>query len=260
MLITKSILYEGYTSTELVNKLREIKLAIFPIGSIEYHGEHLPLDTDTFIAKNLALKLSEYLINNGIQVLVLPSIPYGASIEWQQYPGTITLRPMTIIMLIEDIILSLVNNRIKRILILNAHGGNSESIRVGIKNAIIKLINEGKEVKIMEIEWWKVVEDEIGKLFPRTPVFTHADEIETSIYLALGGELRKTVTAVKEPSWLKFIGISRSKVAYYDTISSEVYERNLNINVDDLKAKGLKLVEAFCKKTAEMMIRFLIGT
>jgi len=97
----------------------DVEIAILPIGSIEQHGRHLPLGTDWLIADRWAKELGERL-----NAYVLPALPYGNSQEHMGFPGTITLRPQTLALVIEDIILSLRHHGIKKVVVLSAHGGN----------------------------------------------------------------------------------------------------------------------------------------
>ena len=100
-------------------KEANVEIAILPIGSIEQHGRHLPLGTDWLIADRLARELGERL-----NAYVLPALPYGNSQEHMGFPGTITLRPQTLALVIEDIILSLRHHGIKKVVVLSTHGGN----------------------------------------------------------------------------------------------------------------------------------------
>ncbi len=260
MSITNSILFKNYSSNELKKLASEIQLIILPIGSIEQHGSHLPVDTDTFIAYNLALILANKLNKQyKLKALVIPPIYYGVSIEWLKYPGTITLRPSTLSMIVEDVILSLITNGLNKILILNAHGGNVESIRIGVKNAMMKLQYEGVStyIKVIIMEWWKVIDEELRELFPSTPIFTHADEIETSMYLALGGKLKNELKTLEMPLWLSIEKAYGGKVNYYDT---KEIKRKISFtirDVDELRRRGLKLLEAFCRKAQEIIVKLI---
>ena len=89
------------------------EIAILPIGAIEQHGRHLPLGTDWLIADQAGKKLGERL-----NAYVLPALPYGNSQEHMGFPGTITLRPQTLALIIEDIVLSLQHHGIKKIVVL----------------------------------------------------------------------------------------------------------------------------------------------
>ena len=95
------------------------EIAILPIGAIEQHGRHLPLGTDWLIADQVAKKLGERL-----NAYVLPALPYGNSQEHMGFTGTITLRPQTLALIIEDIVLSLRHHGIKNMVVLSSHGGN----------------------------------------------------------------------------------------------------------------------------------------
>ena len=97
----------------------EARIAILPIGAIEQHGQHLPLGTDWIIADKIAQKLGERL-----NAYVLPALPYGNSQEHMGFPGTITLRPHTLALIIEDIVLSLRHHGITKVVVLSSHGGN----------------------------------------------------------------------------------------------------------------------------------------
>lgn len=97
----------------------DTRIAILPIGAIEQHGRHLPLGTDWLIANEWAKRLGEQL-----NAFVLPALPYGNSQEHMGFAGTITLRPQTLAMIIEDIVLSLRHHGFRRVVIVSAHGGN----------------------------------------------------------------------------------------------------------------------------------------
>ncbi|MBC8235079.1 creatininase family protein [bacterium] len=95
------------------------RIAVLPIGAIEQHGRHLPLGTDWIIADKIAQKLGERL-----NAYVLPALAYGNSQEHMRFPGTITLRPHTLALIIEDIVLSLRHHGITKVVVLSSHGGN----------------------------------------------------------------------------------------------------------------------------------------
>lgn len=100
--------------------LKDVQIAFFPIGSLEQHGHHLPLGTDSFIAQAIAKGLSRRFSNS----FVIPTLPYSASFEHIGFPGSISLRSSTIISVAQDIIYSLERMGIKKVVIVNGHGGN----------------------------------------------------------------------------------------------------------------------------------------
>lgn len=121
---------EHMTWVDCGEVLRDTDLVIVPIGAVEQHGPHLPLGTDWLNIEYAAVKAAKRCA-----VVVAPTIKTGISDNHMDFPGTITLRPETLVALIEDYCNSLSLHGFRRFVLLNGHGGNNAAINV----AVIKL-------------------------------------------------------------------------------------------------------------------------
>jgi len=117
---------------------------IIVIGACEQHG-YLSQTTDVLIPRALADAASQ---RSG--VLVAPSVNFGSSPYFLDYPGTLSLRLSTLMDLIEDIIRSAQGQGFQRILVLNGHGGND-----GVRSRLYELANQLAGLKIAWYAWWQ---------------------------------------------------------------------------------------------------------
>jgi creatinine amidohydrolase len=95
-----------------------------PLGSLEQHGPHLPLDTDTRIAYAVAAGLGERLAH----VAVAPALAYGASGEHAGFPGTLLVGHPVLAELISELVRS-ARGAFEGVVVVNAHGGNGEALQ-----------------------------------------------------------------------------------------------------------------------------------
>ncbi|MFW5713594.1 MAG: creatininase family protein [Brevefilum sp.] len=120
------------------------------LGACEQHG-YLSLLTDVRIPMTLAKAAS-----HASGVFIAPSLNFGCSPYFLEYPGTISLRLHTYLNVVEDIVRSLYDTGFKQILILNGHGGNTP-----VKTHLVELLNELSDLEIRWYAWWttKTVSD-----------------------------------------------------------------------------------------------------
>lgn len=167
------------TWPELDQEMEHIKVALVPVGSCEQHGPNTTFATDAARAAAYAERLAERC---GNKVVVFPCVTYGLSLHHMDFPGTVTLRVETMMNLLEDIGVSIAKHGIKKILYLNAHGGNFPAL----EGAIINL----KQLHGVDA-YWSAVGSEIslGGLTGLPKLIGHACEVETSSCLYLCPEL-----------------------------------------------------------------------
>lgn len=109
------------TSPEAARAIGPRTVALVPLGSTEPHGPHLPLDTDVTIALLQARRAAAWLEDLGVPALVLPAVPYGLTRFTEGFAGRVTLRPGTLWALVEDLITSLEQEGVRRIVLVNGH-------------------------------------------------------------------------------------------------------------------------------------------
>jgi len=97
-------------------------LAVLPVGSIEQHADHLPVDTDTFLAVKVTEEAAARCASP--HVLILPSPAYGFSPHHRDWPGTVSLSAATFQALVADIAECVIGAGFDRLLLVNGHGGN----------------------------------------------------------------------------------------------------------------------------------------
>ena len=107
-------------------------VVIIPIGVIEQHGHHLPLDTDAFFAQEMARAAAR----RDPEILVGPTVPFGFTPSNKNFPGSISLTAATWTALIREIVRSVHRHGFTRIALLNGHGGQVALSRAAVSAQI----------------------------------------------------------------------------------------------------------------------------
>lgn len=157
----------GLTSTEFGQMIKRYNRALIPIGSLEQHGDHLPLSTDLIIAEYVAKHVAER-----INSFVFPPIYYGISIEHKPL-FNVSLKYSTFINMIQEISASLSEAGLKRVIYVNGHHGNSGAMQYLMHDECHRITNKG--FSAFSLNYWNMADIE----------FDHGGETETSIMLAI---------------------------------------------------------------------------
>ncbi len=172
----KTYMLGELTWPEAEQRLQEVDIALLPVGAIEQHGPHLPLDTDAYDAEYLAQQVA--LACSNPKPLVLPLIPYGVSYHHDEFPGTISINNKTLSNLVYEIGMNAARNGIKKLLIINGHGGNSPAL-----DFAAQLINRDARI-FVGVDSGETSDVDIYEMI-ETPNDVHAGEFETSTSLAI---------------------------------------------------------------------------
>lgn len=176
------------TWPEAKSRFKEVDVALLPVGSIEQHGPHLPLDCDSFDAEYLAVKVAENCMDP--KPLVLPLMPYGVSYHHEDFSGTISVSPETLSKLVYDIGMSAARHGVTKLVIINAHGGNSPALHFAAQ-----MINRDAHIFTC-VDTGETSDPDVYAM-AETPNDVHAGEIETSTTLATRSNLVRLEAAKK---------------------------------------------------------------
>jgi mycofactocin system creatininase family protein len=174
--IQSNYLLGDLTWPEAKIRFQEVDVALLPVGSVEQHGPHLPLDTDGFDAEYLAIEVAKACREP--KPLVLPLIPYGVSYHHEDFCGTLSISPDTLSKLVHEIGMSAARYGITKLVIVNGHGGNSPALHFAAQ-----MINRDAHIFTC-VDTGETSDPDISAI-TETPNDVHAGEIETSTTLAV---------------------------------------------------------------------------
>lgn len=166
-------------------EIADSAIAIQPIGSIEQHGEHLPVGTDCLIPLAILQNLEPLLREKGVPAVILPIIPYGKSNEHCNYKGTISLTTKTLIDVLTDIGDSCARAGFKKLVFLNGHGGNHEILDFMVREIRIKT---GMQVFVLH-PFLRIAPKSLKLNEKESKYGIHAGQIETSLMLSIDSAL-----------------------------------------------------------------------
>ena len=188
------------TNSDILKQTRTKSVALIPVGSIEQHGPHLPVSTDSEIVSYIARKVSDKA-----GFLLLPTIEYGVSFEHQPF-FNLSLASSTLQKILVDLCVSLYKNRITTIIILNGHHGNHSAIKQ-IPERVTKI--RGINSRILVCSYWHFMKRR----------FDHAGFVETSIMLAIS----KRVQMSKARKGLVPDGLSAKEVTRLNRLANKSF-------------------------------------
>jgi creatinine amidohydrolase len=166
------MLIEEMTMTEFEDGLKLTRTVFIPFGSVEEHGPHLPLSTDTIQAYEVGKKAAQL-----IKIFVAPPVPYGNCRSTICHPGTISISTTTLKGLLKDIVSSLRSHGLRNFIVLTGHAGGAH--RMALQDAGEELIAAYSDIRMSIVTEYDLAYSE-GKDIIETAGDAHAGEIETS--------------------------------------------------------------------------------
>ena len=200
------MILEYMTMTEFKKNLRKTRTIIFPFGTVEEHGSHLPLNTDTLIVYEVMKR-----VVNKRNVFLAPPVYYGVCTTTSQHPGTINITPSTLRRITCDLVRDAHKKGLRNFLLITGHGGGLHAS--ALKEAAENLIEELKDARIAVLCPYDVLRKELSEL-AETPNDSHAGEIETSLVLALAPGLVKGRSDEEYPDFPKPF-VVKDKLKYW---------------------------------------------
>jgi creatinine amidohydrolase len=162
---------------------RDRSIVLAPIAACEQHSRHLPTITDTVLVTAVADGAEQRLPG---EVLQLPTLWLGASAHHLRFGATLSAEVDTHIAILCDLLVPLLEDGYQRVLVLNGHGGNIDTMQVALR----RLQGRYRGRQVSAASYWELAEKELAALAegPRKTM-GHACEFETSMMLALRPEL-----------------------------------------------------------------------
>ena len=159
---------------------QQYEVAVLPMGATEPHNLHLPYGMDLFEGDVLGEKVCEAAWDRGAKVLLLPTVPYGTQTNQMKFPFSMNLNPSTLGAVITDLVESLVRTGLRKVVLLNSHGGNDFK-------PLLRELYGRTPAQIFLCNWYTIFNDVYEDIFAERD--DHAGEMETSIALAWWPEL-----------------------------------------------------------------------
>jgi creatinine amidohydrolase len=151
------------------------EVAVLPLGATEPHNLHLPYGTDTFEANAIGERICQAAHEQGARVVLLPAIPYGTETNQRAFPLAMNLYPSTVARIIADLVESLAQSGVRKVVLLNCHGGND------LKGVLRELYGK-MPASLFLCNFYTVLNDVYDEIFAHRD--DHAGEMETSLALA----------------------------------------------------------------------------
>jgi creatinine amidohydrolase len=193
--------FDELSMKEAEGRAKARSVVIIPIGSVEEHGEHLPLCTDSVQPEYVALEVAK---KTGC--LVAPTLRYGVCNSTRDFPGTISITFDSLHRIIRDILKEFIRNGFTRILLLSGHAGQAHmaALRLAAQEVIWSHQTESheKRPRIMVCSDYDFAYELRGKHF--SPKDGHAGTIETSRVMTIRPELIKARGAKSYPKFPRF--------------------------------------------------------
>lgn len=161
-------------------------VAILPVGAVEQHGPHLPLKVDTALVEGV-VDAALPLMAADVPVLVLPTQAIGLSLEHQDYAGTLSLSPATLLAVWTELGVCVARAGVKKLLIFNAHGGNVSSMDI-----VARQLRMQCGLLVYHSSWFNLPQPAgVNEAFSAHEhrFGVHGGETETSMMLHLAPEL-----------------------------------------------------------------------
>ena len=242
--VDKPFLLSILTWPEAQERFKKVDIALLPVGSIEQHGAHLPLDTDSFDAEFLAHEVAAACSEP--KPLVLPLIPYGVSYHHEDFSGTISISPKTLSSIIHEVGLSIARHGINKLVIINGHGGNTPALQFAAQ-----MVNRDTGIFTC-VETGETSDTDVIAL-SETPNDVHAGEIETSTSLSVRPDM------VRRDKIRKFIPKFSSRFLDFSSKRSvEWYTRTVKISKTGVLGDPTKASADKGNKMWSMMIMRLV--
>ncbi len=166
------MIIEEMTMGEFEEGLKLTRTVLIPFGSVEEHGRHLPLSTDTIQAYEVGKKAARL-----VPLFVAPPIHYGNCCSTSCHPGTISISTSTLRALMKDLVRSFRAQGMKNIIVLTGHAGGAH--RMALRDAGEDLITEFPDIRIAVVTEYELARS-AGESIIETDGDGHAGEIETS--------------------------------------------------------------------------------
>jgi len=197
---------EDITMTEFKKYLKQTKTIVFPFGTIEEHGSHLPLKTDAFTIEE-ALRMAA----RKKKFFLAPVLHYGVCTTTRDHPGTISISAETLRRFSYDLVTESYKKGLRNFLLISGHGGSLHMS--ALKETAEILVERLKDIRIAVLSPYDVIWKELSAI-AETPNDSHAGELETSIMLYLAPELVKGRAAEEYPKIPRPFTV-RDKVKYW---------------------------------------------
>lgn len=183
----RALIWSELTRRELEAARDAGALVLIPTGSIEQHGDHLPVETDALLSTAIAELAAARMRDT--PVIVAPSVAFGFAPHHLSWPGTISLRLETYLAMLRDIARSVLDAGFPRAIFVNGHGGNSAPLRA----LTGQMICDDEPVGMVDYfapsqpDWVALLQGGLARA-------GHACEQETALLLAVAGE--ETTTGI----------------------------------------------------------------
>lgn len=227
------------------------EVVVLPFGATEPHNLHLPYGTDVFEATIIGEEVCRRAHEQGAAVGVLPTIPYGTESNLSAFPLAMNVRPSTMSLLIGDLIESIAASGIRKIVLLNSHGGND--LKPVLREWYGKV-----DAHLFLCNWYQMVQDVYSDIFEYGD--DHAGEMETSFALAYFPELVRrnadgTLAADEgSPRPFRFEALNRRWVGV--TRPWHLLTTNTGCGNPHAasEAKGRQLMERICERLVPFLV------
>lgn len=179
----RSVLFSELRWPELKDLAVEKTIVIVPVAAIEQHGPHLPVATDSMLAREVARRAAE-ISAKSVPTLVTECIWSGLSEHHMAFGGTLTLDFQGFLQVIGGVVRSLHRHGFLKICLLNAHGGNVAALQT-----VVEELTRELGLKLVTATYWMLGARELAVHLERQKGIRHACEAETSMMMAIAPDL-----------------------------------------------------------------------